>query len=102
MVGAGLFLLLSACLDRQSLVRVPLYALQAWLCCSALAGVASAGFGGRRALRPSGPGALFSLPAAGRSFLLFPRPTGRLAGPPPRCLRINGVYYSNWRRAYAA
>src|SRR5882762_10895620 len=34
MVGAGLFLLLAACLDRQSLVRVPLYALQAWLCCS--------------------------------------------------------------------
>src|ERR1700674_4360352 len=54
MVGSGLFLLLAACLDRQSLLRVPLYALQAWLCCSALAVVASAGFGGRAALRLAG------------------------------------------------
>jgi len=39
-VGAGLFLLLAACLDRQSLARAPLYLLHAWLCCSALAVVA--------------------------------------------------------------
>jgi len=32
MVGAGLFLLLAACLDRQELARTPLYGLQAWLC----------------------------------------------------------------------
>ena len=41
-VGAGLFLLLAACLDRQSLIRAPLYLLQLWLCCAALAVVAYA------------------------------------------------------------
>src|SRR2546429_8523877 len=40
MGGGGFFLLLAASLARQSLARLPLYALQAWLCCSALAVVA--------------------------------------------------------------
>ena len=39
-IAAGLFLLLAACLDRQSLLRAPLYLLHAWLCCAALAVVA--------------------------------------------------------------
>jgi transglutaminase-like putative cysteine protease len=76
MVGAGLFLLLAACLDRQSLVRVPLYALQAWLCCSALAVVASAGCGGRAALRLAGRSLLLALPLAVLLFLFFPRLPG--------------------------
>ena len=37
LIGAGLFLLLAACLDRQALLRTPLYALETWLCCAALA-----------------------------------------------------------------
>jgi len=41
-VAAGLFLLLAACLDRQNLLRTPLYLLQAWVCCSALAVVSYA------------------------------------------------------------
>ena len=76
MVGAGLFLLLAACLDRQSLVRVPLYALQAWLCCSALAVVASAGFGARAALQLAGRALLLALPLAVALFLFFPRLAG--------------------------
>ena len=36
-IGAGLFLLLAACLDRQNLLRSPLYVLHAWVCCAALA-----------------------------------------------------------------
>ena len=76
MVGAGLFLLLAACLDRQSLARVPLYALQAWLCCSALAVVASAGFGARAALRLAGRALLLALPLAVALFLFFPRLAG--------------------------
>jgi len=76
MVGAGLFLLLAACLDRQSLVRAPLYALQAWLCCSALAVVASAGFGGRAALRLAGRTLLLAVPLAVLLFLFFPRLPG--------------------------
>jgi protein-glutamine gamma-glutamyltransferase len=76
MVGAGLFLLLAACLDRQSLVRVPLYASQAWLCCSALAVVASAGFAGRAALRLAGRSLLLALPLTLLLFLFFPRLPG--------------------------
>ena len=76
MVGAGLFLLLAACLDRQSLVRVPLYALQVWLCCSALAVVASAGCEGRAALRLAGRSLLLALPLAVLLFLFFPRLQG--------------------------
>ena len=76
MVGAGLFLLLAACLDRQSLVRVPLYALQVWLCCSALAVVASAGCEGRAALRLAGRSLLFALPLAVLLFVFFPRLPG--------------------------
>src|SRR5256885_1406399 len=83
MVGAGLFLLLSACLDRQSLVRVPLYALQAWLCCSALAVVASAGFGARAALRLARRALLFALPLAVPPVPVFPPPAGALLGHPP-------------------
>ena len=37
-----LFLLLAACLERQGLLRMPLYVLQTWLCCAALAKVAYA------------------------------------------------------------
>src|SRR3954467_14976766 len=36
-VGAAVFLLLAACLDRQNLIRAPFYLLHAWLCCAALA-----------------------------------------------------------------
>src|ERR1700693_4384140 len=50
MVGAGLFLLLAACLDRQSLARAPLYLLQAWLCCAALTVVSARGLAARPAL----------------------------------------------------
>jgi len=39
-IGGALFLLLAACLDRQNLAWVPLYAAEALLCCSALALVA--------------------------------------------------------------
>ena len=54
MVGAALALLLAACLERQQLLRVPLYALEAWLCCAALAAIASPGLGFPTALRLAG------------------------------------------------
>src|ERR1700730_18011670 len=91
MVGAGLFLLLAACLDRQSLGRVPLYALQAWLCCSALAVVASAGFGGRAALRLAGRALLLALPLAVLLFLFFPRLPGALLALPPGGEALTGL-----------
>src|SRR5256885_17257075 len=45
MVGAGLFLLLSACPGRPSLARRPPYAPPGSVCCTAVAVVACAGFG---------------------------------------------------------
>ena len=35
-IGASLFLLLAACLDAQALWRLPLYAAELWLLCTAL------------------------------------------------------------------
>ena len=57
LVGAGLFLLLAACLDRQELVRTPLYALQAWVCCAAIGSIATrrARLARRRCASPAGP-----------------------------------------------
>jgi hypothetical protein len=59
LVGAGFFLLLAACLDRQQLVRTPLYALQAWVCCAAIGSIAT----------PAGGGAVLVLPAAAGGVL---------------------------------
>ena len=39
-LGGSLFLLLAACLERQDLLRAPLYLLETWLCCAAFGSVA--------------------------------------------------------------
>ena len=39
-VGGTLFLLLAACLERQSLVRTPLYLVETWVCCASFAMIA--------------------------------------------------------------
>ncbi|HEX4647520.1 MAG TPA: DUF3488 and transglutaminase-like domain-containing protein, partial [Steroidobacteraceae bacterium] len=76
MVGGGLALLLAACLDRQDLARAPLYALEAWLACSALAAIATAGLPARAALRLAGGALLLATPLALLLFLFFPRLPG--------------------------
>jgi transglutaminase-like putative cysteine protease len=76
MVAAGLALLLAACLDRQSLARVPLYALEAWLCCAALAVVATPSCTVRTALALAGRSLLIAAPLAVLLFLFFPRLPG--------------------------
>jgi protein-glutamine gamma-glutamyltransferase len=76
MVGAGLFLLLAACLDRQGLIRAPLYALQAWLCCAALAAIATPGYPSRAALALAARALVLALPLAAALFLFFPRLQG--------------------------
>jgi transglutaminase-like putative cysteine protease len=76
LVGAGLFLLLAACLDRQSLVRAPLYLGEAWLACAALAVIATDGFRGRAALLLAGRTLLLALPLGVLLFLFFPRLAG--------------------------
>lgn len=75
-VGAGLFLLLAACLDRQGLERVPLYAGETWLCCAALAAVATPGLAGGAAFRLAARTLLFALPLALLLFVFFPRLPG--------------------------
>lgn len=86
-VGGSLFLLLAACLDRQSLLRAPLYLAETWLCCTALAVVAytpqertrgHVAFSNRAALLLAGRTLLYSLPLAVALFILFPRLPGAL------------------------
>jgi len=76
MVWAGLFLLLAACLDRQGLVRAPLYLLQAWLCCAALTVVTARGLAARAALALAGRTLALAAPLAALLFLFFPRLPG--------------------------
>jgi protein-glutamine gamma-glutamyltransferase len=88
-VGGTLFLVLAACLERQSLLRTPLYVLETWLCCATFAIIAySPDAGGKDGLaRPStfdsraafllaGRALLYSLPLAVILFLVFPRLPG--------------------------
>jgi transglutaminase-like putative cysteine protease len=86
-IGAGLFLLLAACLDRQNLLRSPLYVLHAWVCCAALAVVGYApsaatprsfGFDNRAALMLAARSLIFALPLALLLFVFFPRLPGAL------------------------
>lgn len=76
LIGAGLFLLLAACLDRQSLVRAPLYIGEAWLACAGLAVIASDGLPGRAAFALAGRTLLLALPLAVLLFVFFPRLAG--------------------------
>jgi transglutaminase-like putative cysteine protease len=76
MVAAALFLLLAACLDRQSLARAPLYLLQVWLCCTALAVVTARGLAARPALALAGRALLLATPLALLFFVSFPRLAG--------------------------
>ena len=85
-VGAAVFLLLAACLDRQNLIRAPLYLLHAWLCCAALAVVGytpstspsatRVTFDNRAAMVLAARSLVFSLPLAIMFFVFFPRLPG--------------------------
>lgn len=78
MLAVALFLLLAACLDRQALVRMPLYALQLWIDCAALAVIATpqALAGLRAPLALAGRALAYALPLALVLFLTFPRLQG--------------------------
>jgi len=91
MVGAGLFLLLAACLDRQELVRAPLYGLQAWLCCGALAVIAAPATTARAALALAGRALLYAVPLALLLFVFFPRLPGAFWAIPRGDLAVSGL-----------
>ncbi len=85
-VGAGVFLLLAACLDRQNIARAPLYLLHAWLCCAALAAIGytpgnsptatRVAFDNRAAMALAARSLVFALPLALLLFVFFPRLPG--------------------------
>jgi protein-glutamine gamma-glutamyltransferase len=89
--GAGLFLLLAACLDRQDLARTPLYALQAWLCCAALAVIAAPRTSSGAALRLAGRALLLALPLAVLLFVFFPRLPGAFWAIPRGEIALTGL-----------
>jgi protein-glutamine gamma-glutamyltransferase len=76
LVGAGLFLLLAACLDRQSLVRAPPYLGTLWLGCAALGVIASPGLSARAAFALAARTLLLAAPLAVLLFVFFPRLAG--------------------------
>ncbi len=79
-LGVALFLLIAACLSRQSLPFAPLYAAQAWLCCSAMVVAAhpESSLDSRAAAWLAGRSLLVALPLAVLAFLFFPRLSGSL------------------------
>ncbi len=79
-IGVSLFLVLAACLDRQSLLRMPLYVGAVWLVCAALAivGTAHVRLGTRAAASIAGRSLAFALPIALALFLFFPRLQGQV------------------------
>jgi transglutaminase-like putative cysteine protease len=92
-VFVSLFLLIAACLDRQSIVRVPLYAAHVWLACVALLYIAhpeiplrareSAGL----ALRSL----LYAIPLALALFVFFPRIPGAFWAVPKENIASTGL-----------
>ena len=96
-VAVSLFLLLAAVLDRQNLLRTPLYLVQVWICCTAIAVIGYAptsarrepgtarGFDDRSALKLAARTLLLATPLALLMFLFFPRLAGR-SGPCPAAI----------------
>ncbi len=100
-IGAGMFLLLAACLDRQSLIRAPLYLAHAWLCCTALAVVAYAPtetaapaateFDDRAAMLLAVRSLALALPLAIVMFVFFPRLPGAFWAIPRSDAAVTGL-----------
>lgn len=93
MIGAALFLLLAACLDRQQLLRAPLYLLHAWAACAALLVVGSPAnvSGLRLPLRVSARALGYALPLAILLFLFFPRLPGSFWALPNSGSAVTGL-----------
>jgi transglutaminase-like putative cysteine protease len=84
-VGVALSLLVAACLDRQGMLRAPLYGLHAWVCCAAFAIIGNEGgtLRSREAVSLAGRSIAISVPLALLLFLLFPRMAGGFWSLPP-------------------
>jgi len=93
LIGAAIYLLLAACLSRPSLAFAPLYAADAWLCCSALIAAAhpDSSLGNRAAMMLAARSLLLALPLAVLGFLFFPRLTGSLWALPEDGRAVTGL-----------
>lgn len=92
-IGAALFLLLAACLDRQALARAPLYIAETALCCTALAVAAYGGAGlpARVAALLALRTLLLALPLALVLFFFFPRLPGGFWALPGNDSAVTGL-----------
>jgi transglutaminase-like putative cysteine protease len=90
--GATLFLLLAACLDRQQLWRLPVYAMCLWLSASSLRGLGGgAALPTTTLLRESARQLLYAAPLAAILFLFFPRLPGTFWALPSEGTAITGL-----------
>lgn len=90
--GASLFLLLAACLDRQQLWRLPVYAACLWLCAAALRGLdGGTPLPAPTLLRAAARQLLYGLPLAIVFFLFFPRLPGAFWALPADDTAITGL-----------
>ena len=81
LVLTSLVLLLAACLDRQGLLRLPLYLFTGWTCCAALVALGTGTHAPGRlrdAFGVAGKSLLWSLPFAAILFVFVPRLPGAL------------------------
>jgi transglutaminase-like putative cysteine protease len=92
-MGAALFLLVAACLDQQSLWRMPLYGVELWLLCTALyaLGAGDPAPALLTLLTRSARSLAAALPLAVLLFLFFPRLTGSVFGLPQQGLSLTGL-----------
>jgi transglutaminase-like putative cysteine protease len=92
-VGVSLALLVAACLERQGILRAPLYALHVWACCAAFAVIGNEGgsLRSREAVSLAGRGIAISVPLALLLFLLFPRVGGGFWSLPPSDSAMTGL-----------
>lgn len=92
LLGGTLFLLLAACLDRQQLPRLPLYAACLWACLAAARGIERLGQPRPgELLRGAGRQLLLALPLAAALFLLVPRLPGAFWSLPGDDAAITGL-----------
>lgn len=92
-IGVSLFLMIAACLDRQNLLRVPLYVAITWLACAALCIVAAPrlAISARTALLQAGRALGYALPVALLLFLFFPRFQGQIWSLPGGGQAVTGL-----------
>jgi transglutaminase-like putative cysteine protease len=89
----ALVLVLAACLDRQSLLRLPLYLATGWIALATVAamGGARAAHSAARAFGTAGRALLLAVPLAALCFVLVPRMQGALWSMPANTAAQTGL-----------